>query len=198
MNGHTRQLLENLQDLKDPHGFRFEGTGDWIGALASNPFPEGNGSRLDMICADDGTMIVVQGHRFNGKTFDSPEDWKALLRAQSRYRLLRFMTTQAGPLLTPRLEFFLPARELPPKNDLAYGTMLDLSLVVLAPVMAYLGKRVRDGIWDEDLIKEDPPELKALTEEIRTMEDQIQAQRRRADFLREAVAPGSRVLPNFI
>jgi len=198
MNDPTRKLFENFQGLKDPHGFRFEATADWISVLAPNPLPEGNGSGLDMICADDGSVIVAQGLRFDGKDFDSVEDWKALFRVQSRFRFLRFLTTMGGSLLTPRLEFFLPGRELPPGNDPAYGRVLDLSLVVLGPAMAYLRKRVRDGIWDEDLIKEDPPELKALTEEIRTMEDRIQAQRHRADFLREAVAPGSRVLPNFI
>ena len=198
MNNHTHQLLENLQGLSDPHGFRFEGSGDWICAMAPNPFPEGNGSKLDMICADDGSMIGVQGPRIDGRALDSVDDWKALLRAQSRFRLLRFSTTRVGPLLTPRVEFFLPTRKLPPGDDPAYGTVLDLSVAVLGPAMAYLRKRVRDGVWDENLIMEEPPELKALTAEIQNLEDQILTQRRRADFLREAVAPGSRVLPNFI
>jgi hypothetical protein len=151
-----------------------------------------------MICADDGSMIAVQGPRIDGRALDSVADWQALLRAQSRFRLLRFSTTRVGPLVTPRVEFFLPTRELPPGDDPAYETILDLSVAVLGPAMAYLRKRVRDGVWDENLIMEEPPELKSLTAEIRSLEDQILSQRRRADFLREAVAPGSRILPNFI
>lgn len=198
MNKFTRQLLEEFQGLKDPHGFLFEGTGDWISALAPNPFPEGNGSRLDLSCADDGSLVIVQGPRFDLSKFDSTEDWKALLRAQSRFRLLRFITTKAGPLLIPRLELFLPARGLPPKGDPAYGTILDLSLAILVPTMTYLRIRVRDGSWDESLIMEDPPALTAIAAEIQNLEEQLRTHRERADLLRQAIVPNSRVLPNFI
>ena len=198
MNQFTRKLLENVQGLKDPQGFLFDETGDWISVLAPNPFPEGNGARLDMSCSDDGSLIIVQGPRFDARGFASPEDLRALLRVQSRFRLLRFISTQVGPMVTPRLELYLPTRELPPKEDPAYRTILDLSLAVLVPTMAYLRIRVRDGIWDESLIQEDPPALQAITAEIRNLEDQLQTHRERADLLRQAIVPKSKVLPNFI
>lgn len=198
MNQFTQKLLEQLRGLKDPQGFLFDATGDWISVLAPNPFPEGNGARLDMSCSDDGSLIIVQGPRFDARGFASPEDLRALLRVQSRFRLLRFISTQVGPMITPRLELYLPTRELPPRNDPAYRIILDLSLAVLVPTMAYLRIRVRDGIWDESLIQEDPPALKAITAEILNLEDQLQTHRERADLLRQAIVPKSKVLPNFI
>ena len=198
MNTHTCKLLDNLQNLRDPRGFQFETAGNWVAAHAPNPLPDGHRFRLDLICADDGTMIIVQTTRFLAKAFTTMDDWKAIFRAQERFRLLRFTLPMGNALLTPRLDFFLPNRQLPTESDAAYLTILDLSVTILGPTVAFLTKRIRDGIWDETLIMDDPPELKSLNQEIRTLEDQLQTRRKREDFLREAVAPGSRVLPNFI
>jgi len=193
MNPTTRQVYAAINHLAEDQAYTFTLDGDFIRIQVKAPGAPCPDLRLT--CPDDGSEIVILAPELTLPGPLTPAAYASIFRLEPRFRFLRCLLDEGRQTLTLRLEFFMADSTIPPAKSPAYPRMLDLARAILAPAQEYLGTGLTTGVWPQGLIRMDPPGLKQLTQTIKAKEQDLTEHRRRADQLRKAVAPDSRILP---